>query len=223
MVEIVKKDREYVIINKPIGVPSQPDPTGDPDALGMTSELLRSMDERAELWLVHRLDRTVGGLMVFARTKSAAAELCALAASDGIEKLYLAVAEGSVAGGEYRDYIYKDARLSKAFVVDSARRGVKEALLDCEPLVTHSERTLCKISLHTGRYHQIRVQMSSRGTPLVGDGKYGSRDKGARVPSLMAYSLAFSLGGKRISASVLPDASVYPWCLFEKELSLKEF
>lgn len=223
MLKIVKKDKQYVIISKPLGIPSQPDPSGDADAMSMTADLLREAGERSELWLVHRLDRTVGGLMVFARTKSAAAELSALAASDGIEKLYLAVAEGNPCGGEYRDYIYKDARLSKAFVVDSARRGVKEAVLDCTPIAAANDRTLCKISLHTGRYHQIRVQMSSRGTPLVGDGKYGSRDKGARTPALVAYSLAFTLGGKRIEASILPDTAVYPWSLFEKELSQKEF
>ena len=92
-------------------------------------------------------------------------------------------------------------------MVDSARRGVKEALLDCEPLATHSERTLCKISLHTGRYHQIRVQMSSRGTPLVGDGKYGinreDAKKGYKFQALYAYKLKFKNTGEENSLSYL--------------------
>ena len=222
MIEIVKKNREYVVIYKPAGVPSQPDPSGDPDAMSMTSELLSRLGEGSALWLVHRLDRTVGGLIVFARSKAAAAELSGQVADGKMEKQYVAVAEGAPEGGTYRDYIYKDARISKAFVVNGDRRGVKAASLDCMPIATRQERTLCRIILHTGRYHQIRVQLSSRGNPLVGDGKYGSRDRGSHTPSLFAYKLAFSIGGERVEAEMLPDLAEYPWNLFEAELTAKE-
>lgn len=222
MIDIVKLSREYVVIYKPAGVPSQSDPGGDPDAMALTSELLRSRGERPDLWLIHRLDRTVGGLLVFARTKSAAAQLSCAVADGSMEKYYLAVAEGIPCGGVYRDYLYKDARISKAFVVKAERRGVKEAVLECEPLVTYNERTLCRIKLLTGRYHQIRAQLSSRATPLVGDGKYGSRDKAARTPSLFAYKLAFGINGERVEAVRYPDPSEYPWNIFDAELSAKE-
>lgn len=219
MVRIVEKRREYVIIYKPVGIPSQSDPSGDPDAMSITAELLSDLGESSQLWLVHRLDRTVGGLMVFARTKSAAAELSELVASDKIRKLYLAIAEGLPQGGEYHDYLYKDARISKAFIVDRKRAGVKEAYLVCEIIATRNSQTLCRIDLHTGRYHQIRAQLSSRGTPLVGDGKYGSRDKGARTPALVAYRLEFDFKGKRVKAELRPDVSVYPWSIFADEIS----
>lgn len=187
--------------------------------MSITAELLSALGESSSLWLVHRLDRTVGGLLVFARTKSAAAELSELVAGDKMRKIYLAVAEGVPQGGEYRDYLYKDARISKAFIVDRKRTGVKEAYLECEPIATRNSQTLCRIDLHTGRYHQIRAQLSSRGTPLVGDGKYGSRDKGARTPALLAYRLEFDFKGKRIIAEVRPDSTVYPWSAFEDEIS----
>lgn len=214
MVEIIVLRPECVVIYKGVGVPSQPDPSGDADAISITAARLLEMGEDSKLWLVHRLDRTVSGLMVLARTEAAAAELSRLAASDGIEKLYLAVAEGEAVGGLYEDLLYKDARISKAFVVKGARRGVKAARLTCLPLAHRSERTLCRISLHTGRYHQIRAQLSHRHTPLVGDGKYGSRDKGAATPALVAYKLVFNLFGRRIEAVRLPDVTSYPWSIF---------
>lgn len=219
MVRIIEESREYVIVYKPAGIPSQQDPTGDPDAMSITSELLSSRGESSSLWLIHRLDRTVGGLIVFARTKTAAAELSDMVASDKMRKTYLAVAEGIAVSGEYRDFLYKDARISKAFVVDRKRAGVKEAILECEAVATCSGRTLCRIDLHTGRYHQIRAQLSSRGTPLVGDGKYGSRDKGARTPALWAYKLEFDFRRKHVCATLKPDTTLYPWCVFEREIS----
>ena len=222
MLQIVEKSREFIIVYKPAGVPSQSDPSGDPDAMSIAGEMLAKLGEPSRLWLIHRLDRTVGGLIVFARTQSAAAELSALASGTGLEKSYLAVAEGLVEGGVYRDYLYKDARLSKAFVVDRARKGVKEASLECIPIANRDNKTLCRVNLHTGRFHQIRVQLSHRGAPLVGDGKYGSRDKGARMPALFAYRLAFALRGKRVEAVRYPEFTEYPWCAFEAELSAKE-
>lgn len=217
MIEIVRKTRDYVIVNKPAGMPSQPDPSGGVDAMAATSELLRTMGERNALWLVHRLDRVVGGLLVFARTAHAAAELSAAFAGEGVKKEYIAVAEGTPEAGTYVDVIYKDARAGKAFIVGRERRGAKKAELYCEPLSTKDARTLVRVVLKTGRFHQIRVQLASRGTPLVGDGKYGSRDKGSRMPALFASRLSFTFGGENITASALPDVTGYPWSLFDKE------
>ncbi len=218
MVEIVRLDKDLVIIYKCAGTPSQPDPSGDPDAMTESKELLASHGEDSRLWLVHRLDRTVSGLLVFARNERAAAGLSRIAADGSMSKHYLAVVEGVPEGGLYRDYIYRDARLSKAFVTDHARRGVKLAELECTKIATKDTRSLCRVRLRTGRYHQIRVQLASRRCPIVGDGKYGSRDKGARMPALTAYQLDFMLFGKRYSALRLPNTNEYPWCEFVYEI-----
>ena len=166
MIEIVSKNADYIIINKPAGMPSQSDPGGDLDAMSATSSLLSDMGEREELFLIHRLDRVVGGLLVFARNKKTAAYLSTLVADRKIEKIYLAVVDGVAEGGVMKDYIYKDASIGKAFVTERARSGVKSAELEYETLATREiegrSLSLVKIRLKTGRFHQIRAQFSSR-------------------------------------------------------------
>jgi 23S rRNA pseudouridine1911/1915/1917 synthase len=223
MIDIVYKSKNVVIINKPVGIPSQSDPTGDVDAMTLTARALADMGENASLWLVHRLDRVVGGLIAFARNQRAAADISRLIAGGKLIKEYLAVAEGELSGeGEMRDFIYKDARLSKAFTVAKGRAGVKEAVLNYKSLsVVQSENgahSLLKICLVTGRYHQIRVQLASRSKSIVGDGKYGSRDKGTSTPALFSHRLAFTLGNEKIDVSENPDKSLYPWNLWSEFL-----
>ena len=196
-------------------MPSQSDPTGDIDAMSATSALLRESGEGGELWLVHRLDRTVGGLICFARNKKSAAELSRIVSDGLMKKNYIAVCHGKAEAGEYRDLLFKDSATSKAYVVKTERKGAKEAILIAEPLEEMDGMTLVSVDLLTGRFHQIRAQMSARGNALVGDKKYGSRDSEARYPSLFANELSFTLFGKKISASAKPDASVYPWSRFE--------
>ena len=217
--EFLFKSKDVVIVYKPAGVPSQSDPSGDDDIMKLTGDALEAMGESNTLWLVHRLDRTVGGLMVFARNKKTAAELSSVVGSESFEKEYFAVLDGEADGGVLTDYIYKDSRKGKAFVAKSERKGVKLAKLEysvIERAVSPSgEKTLVKVKLHTGRFHQIRVQFSSRGTPLTGDGKYGSHDNKAKMPALFAGRLAFNLNGKRVEAKKLPSADEYPWSLFK--------
>ena len=218
MLEIIDINRDFVVVEKPVGMPSQSDPSGAVDAMTETARLLSERGEPSSLWLVHRLDRVVGGLLVFARNKRAAAVLSELFSLHGAEKCYLAVTEGDAPGGELCDLLYKDAAKGKSFVVERKRAGVKEARLTYEKIAAVQTdsgiRTLVDVRLMTGRFHQIRAQFSSRGLSLVGDGKYGSRDKGAHAPALFAYRLAFSLGGKKYEFSRLPDSNVYPWSLF---------
>ena len=225
MIEIISKTKDYVIIYKPVGIPSQSDPSGDKDAMTMCSEILRQNGESSELYLIHRLDRVVGGLIVFARNKKSSATLSSLVAEHNITKEYFAVVEGRAEGGIMRDYLYKDATLGKAFVTDRKRSGVKEAELEYTALDTVSldnrEISLVRVRLKTGRFHQIRAQFSSRRMPLIGDKKYGSRDFKAKSPSLFATRLAFCFNGKEVSESKLPDLSVYPWSLFEEEKYVK--
>ena len=222
MIEIISKTKDYVIIYKPAGIPSQPDPSKDADAMTICSEILRSLGERDSLFLIHRLDRTVGGLLVFARNKESAAELSRLVAERLLKKEYFAVVEGRGEGGIMRDYLYKDATLGKAFVTDRKRSGVKEAELEYTTLDTVSdgerEISLVKITLKTGRFHQIRAQFASHKMPLIGDKKYGSRDFKAKSPSLFATHLSFCFKGNEVSVTRLPDLTDYPWSLFGEEI-----
>ena len=215
-IKVIYKDKNLIAINKPVGMPSQSDPTGDADALSLTSALLASMEERAELYLLHRLDRGVGGVLVFARNKKTAADVSALIAERKVEKEYIAIARGCAAEGEYRDLLYKDARQGKSFVASRVRSGVKEALLYAKVLerktIERGEVTLLKLSLFTGRHHQIRVQTSTRGTPLLGDKKYGDNDRLTRYPALFATKVAFTLGAEKYEFSASVDAGAYPWC-----------
>lgn len=212
MIEIVFKCKDFVVVNKPSGMPSQSDPSGDLDAMSAASELLLSLGESGALWLVHRLDRVVGGLLVFARNKAAAAELSKIISESRLEKRYLAVCEGSAPGGEMSDFIFKDG--GKAFVSDRKRAGFKEANLSYVQLYEKDGKTLVDIELRTGRFHQIRAQFSSRKMPLVGDKKYGSRDTKSRAPALFARGLSFEFKKQNYSFSLMPDWKAYPWNIF---------
>jgi 23S rRNA pseudouridine1911/1915/1917 synthase len=220
-VEIIYKNKNVVIINKPCGMPSQSDTSGDKDAMTATSELLASLGEPSSLWLVHRLDRTVCGLIAFARSKASAAALSELVAAGDLTKQYFAAAKGRVEGGVFRDILYKDARQGKSFVINTKRSGAKEAELICESRECIArqgrEITLCAITLKTGRFHQIRCQLSSRGYALIGDKKYGGADSNSRFPALMSARLAFELDGENIDVSALPILTDYPWSLFSPQ------
>ena len=134
-----------------------------------------------------------------------------------MEKKYFAVCHGEAACGEYRDYLYKDNVTSKAYVVKSARKGAKEAVLFADTVDSADTMSLSSVTLKTGRFHQIRAQFSSRKNPLVGDKKYGSRDTCARFPALFSYSLSFELFGKTVSVKTLPPIDEYPWNVFDKD------
>ena len=221
MLDIMYKNKNLVVVYKPPGMPAQSDTSGDADAMSMTSRELSRLGEPSELWLVHRLDRVVGGLIVFARNKRTAANLSELVGGNGMEKEYLAVVEGRAEGGILQDYIYKDSAKGKAFVVDKARKGAKMAELEYSAIAeADTERgiyTLVKIKLHTGRFHQIRVQFASRRMSLVGDGKYGSHDNKSKMPALFAARLAFKTENEEADVRRLPDINEYPWSLFDKE------
>lgn len=147
---------------------------------------------------VHRLDRGVGGVMVYAKSPAAAAKLSAAVQARELRKEYLAVVRGvpSPDCGEMRDLLFHDRRQNKTFVVERQRAGVKEALLEYDTIerittARGEECSLVHVLLHTGRTHQIRVQFASRGHSLLGDGKYGARGDNRQI-ALFATRLAFS-------------------------------
>ncbi len=217
-VKIIYEDRDLIVCKKPAGVPSQPDLTGQGSVLTALAEKYKNVS------LVHRLDTPTGGVMVFALNGKAAAALSALVQDHArFKKEYLAVVAGAPteAEGEMRDYLFHDKRANKSFPVDGARKGSKEAVLDYRTLATlENGYTLVLVRLHTGRTHQIRVQFASRGMPLVGDGKYGSREKCPYI-GLWAYRLEFPHPVKKstVCARVNPDFSLTPWSAFDDVLS----
>lgn len=218
IIEPIYISKNAVAVIKPVGMPSQSDPSGDLDLMSATSDMLSARGEDPHLWLIHRLDRNVGGIVIFARNKQSAAELSKLVAGEGIGKRYLAITDGVPREGEYRSYLYKDSATSKAYVVKSARRGAKEAVLHLSRIAEAEGKSLVSVKLSTGRFHQIRAQLSSEGTPLTGDKKYGSRDQYAKAPALFACELSLTLLGEKINLSALPNTDKYPWSVFSAEL-----
>ena len=220
-VEILYKSKNAVVIYKEPGIPSQSDPSGDPDAMTLTSEQLLSDGENHSLWLIHRLDRVVGGVLVFARNKKYAAILSEYVKDRLLTKEYYAVVDGEAESKTLENLLCRDARAGKAFISDRARNGVKTAKLSYKTLAVRDtekgKKTLVYVTLETGRFHQIRAQLSHIGHPICGDGKYGSHDNRAKNIALMASHLAVDLPSERIDISKLPDVSVYPWSLFDAE------
>lgn len=204
-IEIVCQDREVLVCRKPAGLLSQGE--GE-DAL---PTLLRRQ-AGGEIYPVHRLDRGTAGLMVFARTGKAAAALSQAIAAGKLEKTYLALVSGTPEppAGELRDLLFKD-RSGKVFPVSRPRKGVREARLTYETLARFPEENaaLLRVTLGTGRTHQIRVQFASRGWPLWGDGKYGSRVKGPL--GLFCCRLVFPHpgDGREMAFDALPQGA--PW------------
>ncbi len=218
MIEILKNTKDLLFIYKPSGIPSQKDLSGDDDAMTLASSELRLLGEPSELWLVHRLDRTVGGILVFARNKQAAAELSRMVSGNEIEKSYLAVTEGYIENDNLYDYLYHDKRAGRALISTPERKDSKFAELALENIAEYNERYLVRVRLKTGRFHQIRAQLSSRGAAIVGDSKYGSRDYGTRMPALFAYRLSLSFKGEIYTVTKLPEASNYPWSNFKTHM-----
>ena len=190
---IIYSDRDLAVILKPVGMDSEHEvPEKLKEALG------------GEVFPVHRLDLNVGGVMVYARTKSAAAALSKAVQEGTLVKEYRAMVHGTPPeSGLWQDFLFKDSRKNKVFVVKKGRKGVKKASLEFTRL-TSGDPSLVHIRLHTGRSHQIRIQFASRGFPLVGDHKYGSRDA-SKEPMLFSCRLSFPWKGETKMFEVFPE------------------
>jgi len=192
---IIYEDNHIIVVEKPVNIPSQSDKTGDLDMLTMVKQYLKEKYNKpgnVYLGLVHRLDRPVGGVMVFAKTSKAASRLSEQVRNKTFKKKYLAIVNGKMENqkGVLRDYLWKDAKKNMSFVVREGKRNSKLAELDYEVLKYDSKQDLSvmKINLHTGRHHQIRVQFSSRMHAIYGDNKYHGRGAGTGI-CLWAYEL----------------------------------
>ena len=188
--EILHADRDLAVCIKPVGLDSEA------EVPGALKELLGG-----EIFPLHRLDKNVGGVMVYARTKAAAAALSKSIQNGEMVKEYVAKVHGEPPeNGVLTDLLFKDSRKNKVFVVKKARAGVKEAKLQYR----HLGDGLVHVRLYTGRSHQIRVQFSSRGFPLVGDHKYGSRAS-ETAPMLFSCRITFPYRGKIYQYRALPQ------------------
>lgn len=192
--QILYSDQHLAVVLKPVGLDAeQAVPAAITDALG------------GEAFPVHRLDLNVGGVMVYARTKTAAAALSKAIQEGTMVKEYVALVHGTPPQtGDWEDLLWKDSRRNKVFVVTRQRGGVKKARLEFRRL-READPSLVRIRLHTGRSHQIRVQFASRGFPLVGDHKYGARDN-VTAPMLFSCQITFPWQGETRTFQALP-----PW------------
>lgn len=185
--KIIFEDKDIVVAIKPPEIISQGDEKGRANALDILKDMTGS-----EIFPVHRLDKGVGGVMVFAKNSKSAAELSRQVSDRTMEKTYLALLHGEITEekGRLEDLLFFDRGKNKSFVVKRERRGVKKALLDYECIEKGDGRSLVKVKLITGRTHQIRVQFSSRGYPLFGDRRYGAKDEEKNI-ALLSKGISF--------------------------------
>lgn len=222
--DIAYEDKDIIICNKAPGIASQSDRTFDRDLLSEVLVYRTGQGEPAAAHIINRLDKPVGGLVLFAKDKRTASLLSAMSGEHSIEKKYYAVVSGELTGkGEFIDYLMKDAKDNVSRIVAEGTKGAKKAVLSYEALeqrlIEGKMYTLVRVLLHTGRHHQIRVQFAGRGYALYGDMKYNEEFAGQRgvTPALFAYSLAFNnpKGADRVKVEVMPQGKIWEFEYFK--------
>lgn len=185
--KIIFEDSDIVVAVKPPELISQKDEKGRANAVDVLSEMTAG-----QIFPVHRLDKGVGGVMVFAKNPVAAAELSRQVSTRVMDKIYLALVHGEPENdkGFFEDLLFFDRRKNKSFVVKRERNGVKKAQLEYECLEKRENSSLVRVRLITGRTHQIRVQFASRGNPLYGDRRYGAKDDEKNI-ALFSKEISF--------------------------------
>ena len=218
-VMVLFEDNHLIVAIKPAGVLSQSDGSNAPDMLTILKAYIKEKYQKpgeVYLGLVHRLDRPVSGVMVFARTSKAASRLSEQIRSRKVEKLYRCVVNGVLEGeGRLENYISKDESTNTVTVSDIEKPGYKASYLDYKALDSKDGLTLVEVKLGTGRSHQIRAQMAHSGFPLIGDQKYGKKDERTKDIALEAYKLSFEHPVKREFITFeAPVPASFPWSLF---------
>ena len=219
---VIYEDNHIIVVEKMVNVPSQADKTGDLDMLTIIKQYLKEKYNKpgnVYLGLVHRLDRPVGGVMVFAKTSKAAARLSEQVRVKEFKKKYLVVVNGKMENekGVLEDYLLKNEKANMSKVVSKETKNAKYAALDYEVLKYNEkiDLSVLKINLHTGRHHQIRVQLSSRNHSIYGDQKYGGRGHGKQI-ALWAYELTIihPVTKEEMTFKVLPE-KIGSWKILE--------
>lgn len=213
---ILYEDNHLLVVEKPSGIPVQEDSSKDIDMLTILKEYRKKNEHKqgeAYLGLVHRLDRPVGGVMVFAKTSKAAKRLSQQITDKTFSKTYYAVVKGTLPPkGILEDYLIKDSKTNTSYV--TTKEKGKYSKLAFESINAKDGMTLVKINLITGRSHQIRVQFSSRHHPLIGDSKYGKNENNIPI-ALFAQSITFlhPVTKEKMTFS-LKVKNDYPWNVF---------
>ena len=192
-INIIYEDNHLLVVEKPVNIPVCEDSSHDLDLLTILKKYIKDKYNKpgnVYLGLVHRLDRPVGGVMVFAKTSKAASRLSKQVQEHNLEKGYYAVVDGIInSNGEFTDYLYKDSKKNISYVTDKNKGKLSK--LEYKVMKIVDNYTLVRIKLETGRSHQIRVQFSSRGFPLVGDHKYNNNSNQKIPVALFSYKLSF--------------------------------
>lgn len=216
-ISIIYEDDELLLINKPAGVLSQEDHTGDPDVLTLCKQYLnRSPKGGSYLGLIHRLDRPVGGLMLLAKTRPAADNLSQQIRDRTMQKTYWGVTSGTPpTNGMLTHHLYKNRNTNIVELVPENQKKGKEAILSFAKLEESSELNLLSVHLQTGRPHQIRVQLAYEGYPIWGDYKYGNNQPDGRAMALRAVELAFNhpKTKQQVQFELAPPTE-HPWTEF---------
>ncbi|XEC92653.1 RluA family pseudouridine synthase [Paenibacillus tarimensis] len=225
-IRILFEDNHLLVVAKPPGIPSQADESGDPDMLSLLkADLKRRYDKPGNVYLglVHRLDRPVGGVMLFAKTSKAASRMSEAVRSRKFGKTYLAVVAGKPpkTADRLTHFLVKDHRTNTVSAYASPMPEGKEAILEYEMAGMNGRNSLVSIRLHTGRPHQIRVQMTAVGCPLVGDRKYGDGRDWAGIKDIALWSASISVHHpttKEYMTFYCAPPHNKPWNLWPEEL-----
>lgn len=233
--KVIYEDQWLIVVLKPAGIPAQDDLTGDKSMLTYVQAYLaeKEPEKKHQVGIVHRLDRPVGGLMVWGKNPKVTASLSKAFQERKIQKKYLAVVEGQphFSSARLEDYLFKDARKNCSRVVTSDKKGAKKALLNFKQLgesktIDDQKCSLLEVDLQTGRHHQIRVQLSNAMLPLWGDHKYNPRFSQSHDwhnIALWAYQLVFKHPewNQEMFFTVYPEGQ-YPFELWEGELNAEK-
>lgn len=219
-VPILYEDNHLLLVEKPVNMPVQADQSEDLDLLNYLKNDIKDRYQKpgnVYLGLVHRLDRPVGGMMVFAKTSKAAARLSDVIRRQAFERTYLVVVWGEPPHNQanLEHFLWKDKAKNHVYAVPSTRKHAKIAQLSYQCMAKQEPFSLLKVQLQTGRSHQIRVQLSETSMPIYGDQKYGKKSDEGQQIALWAHSLRFKhpTQAKMVEARLAPPQA-YPWSLF---------
>ncbi len=224
-IQILHEDNHLLIVEKPVNIPVQADRSNDEDLLNILKQDLKQRYNKpgdVYLALLHRLDRPVGGVMVFSKTSKAASRMSDIIRRNNISKQYLAVVRGipNNKSAQLEDYLIKNHHKNIVHIAKGTEKNAKKAHLDYQVLATINGLSLVKINLYTGRPHQIRVQFASRGHPIYGDQKYGANiNKVGQQIALWSYNLTFNHPVKqRETSCTSTPPNHYPWNIWKNQL-----
>jgi len=220
MIKIIYEDNHIIVVEKPYNIPVMEDISKDEDMLSKVKKYIKEKYKKPGnvfLALVHRLDRPVGGVMVFAKTSKSASRLSELIRTNKFSKTYLCIVKDILKEktGILENYLYKNRQENKSYVVNKNIKDSKLAKLEYEVLDEKNEFSLLKINLITGRHHQIRVQLANIGYPIFGDQKYNKDTRKIQI-ALWAYEISFLHPTKKeiLTFKCEPNYEMFPWSLF---------